>query len=236
MTILAIDTSSVWCSVALLFDDFSFDVRHEELGNQSSQFLLPWIERLLEQNQLDWASIDAIAVSEGPGAFTGVRLGVGVAQGLAYANNKPLVPVTSLDGLACYQSFIKNPLWINEGEVVVAIDARMDQVYWARFKLSNGELPKRVGEIKLSTVEEIDTSGIHGFAGNVLSIYPERLNMDSSVSIDQSPNVSPNALGIALVASQLNSFSGFEAEFCQPLYVRDKVAQTVEERRLSKSR
>lgn len=232
MTIMAIDTSSAWCSVALLFDDRSFDLRHEELGSQSSQFLLPWIEDLLKKHNCDWKSIDAIAVSEGPGAFTGVRLGVGVAQGLSFANNKPLIPISSLDGLVFNQQFLKNPLFLNEGLIVVAIDARMDEVYWSKFEIFSNNPPKRASDILVSKIEDIDVSGINGFVGNALTAYPNRLHLDQSIVTLEA---SPNALGIALAASQLNNLSGLDAELCQPLYIRDKVAQTVQERSLNKT-
>ena len=236
MTILAIDTSSVWCSVALLFDDNHFELKHEELGSQSSQLLLPWIQNLLQTHQLSWQDVDAIAVSEGPGAFTGVRLGVGVAQGLSLANKKPLVPISSLDGLALHQYFIKESTWIRDSVILVAIDARMDQVYWTKYQTSKDSIPKRLGNIELSAPENIDLDGVDFIVGNALEIYPERIrSINSSLVAASQPT--PNALGIAFAAKQLGSISsGFSAADCQPLYIRDKVAQTIAERNLGKVR
>mgnify|MGYP000203088813 FL=1 len=84
MGILAIETSSHWCSVAFLFADRQL-VRHELVSNQASQMILPWIHELIQAGGLSWDAIERIAVSNGPGAFTGIRLGVGIAQGIAYA-------------------------------------------------------------------------------------------------------------------------------------------------------
>ena len=81
MGILAIETSSHWCSVAFLFADRQL-VRHELISNQASQMLLPWIHELMQANSLSWDAIERIAVSIGPGAFTGIRLGVGIAHGM----------------------------------------------------------------------------------------------------------------------------------------------------------
>lgn len=234
MTILAIDTSSAWCSVALLFDDNRFELKHEELGSQSSQLLLPWIQTLLHTHQLSWQDVNAIAVSEGPGAFTGVRLGVGVAQGLALANNKPLVPISSLDGLALHQYFINESTWIRDAVILVAIDARMDQVYWAKYQTSKDSIPKRLGNIELSAPENIDLDGVDFIVGNALEIYPERIRSINSPLVG-AKQPTPNALGIAFAAKQLGSISsGYAAADCQPLYVRDKVAQTIAERTIGK--
>ena len=100
--ILAIDTSSAWCSVALSVGSVSKHVveRHELLGPTASQHLLPWITDLLKQEGIRLRDLDAIAVGIGPGAFTGVRLGVAVVQGLALAANLPIAPVASLDAIA----------------------------------------------------------------------------------------------------------------------------------------
>ena len=234
MTILAIDTSSAWCSVALLFDDLHFDLKHEELGSQSSQFLLPWVSELMDKNGLKWDSIKALAVSQGPGAFTGVRLGVGAAQGLAFANKKPLIPVASLDGLASYQHFIKNPLWHSPGVVLVAIDARMDQVFWAKYQTSSQMPPQRIGNIELSSIEDVELIGVNAIVGNALIVYPNRIVLDASVVVDTGIQVVPNALGVARFAQQIASDCVYDAADCQPLYVRDKVAQTIAERNLAK--
>jgi len=94
--ILAIDTSSAWCSVALSLSDTAPLVRHQKVSAGASQLLLPWIEELLRQASSELASLDAIAVGIGPGAFTGVRLGVAVVQGLATAAKLPILPVAVL--------------------------------------------------------------------------------------------------------------------------------------------
>ena len=81
MRILAIETSSSWCSVALGLTQQKILQRHDDVGSTASQYLLPWVQTLLQEAQLELVDLDAIAVDIGPGAFTGVRLGVACAQG-----------------------------------------------------------------------------------------------------------------------------------------------------------
>ena len=94
--ILAIDTSSAWCSVALSLGDQAPELRHEAVSAGASQLLLPWIESLLSEGNISLKNLDAIAVGIGPGAFTGVRLGVAAVQGLAISNNRDMVVVAKL--------------------------------------------------------------------------------------------------------------------------------------------
>lgn len=238
MNILAIDTSSSWCSVAFLLGEKDPIFRHEESGSSASQILLPWIQALMQQHQIEWQDIDAIAVSQGPGAFTGVRLGVGVAQGLAMANAKPLIPVPSLDGMVNYRYHQKDPAWSEDGFALVAIDARMDEVYWAIYQNSKNSPPIRQGDIKLSSVVEMDPQDAHVFAGNAFSVYqtkimtdllPLKANKAKQAWIFQA-DLQANALGVAYAARSLSARGEFLPQDCQPLYIRDKVAQTTAER------
>ena len=98
--ILAIDTSSAWCSVALSIDNNEPLFRHDPVSAGASQLLLPWIEEMLIQADISLHDLDAIAIGVGPGAFTGIRLGLAVAQGLAISSRLPVLPVASLDAIA----------------------------------------------------------------------------------------------------------------------------------------
>lgn len=238
MNLLAIDTSSSWCSVAFLMGDKDPIFRHEESGSSASQILLPWIQQLMQEHQISWQDVDAISVSQGPGAFTGVRLGVGVAQGLALANSKPLIPVPSLDGIANFSYYQKDPAWLDDGVALVAIDARMDEVYWALYQISKDHPPLRQGDIKLSKVLDMDVQAAHIFAGNAFSVYQSKIMMDvlpvkantSQQTWIFQANLQPHALGVAYSARLLHAKRAFLPQDCQPLYIRDKVAQTTAER------
>jgi tRNA threonylcarbamoyladenosine biosynthesis protein TsaB len=226
--ILAIDTSSAWCSVALSLDDQVPELRHEAVSAGASQLLLPWIESLLINAKISLQDLDAIAVGIGPGAFTGVRLGVAAVQGLAISNNLPVIPVSSLDAIA--SELVKTPTFqkTHSKEFVIAIDARMDEVYWARYQVQHDELPKRMGEILLTKPEDIALEGIDYLAGSAIDPYRERLprfkgGLDADIGI--------SALGLMECAKHLyGEGMAQDVRQLEPLYVRNKVALTTAER------
>jgi tRNA threonylcarbamoyladenosine biosynthesis protein TsaB len=226
--ILAIDTSSAWCSVALSLDDKAPELRHEAVSAGASQLLLPWIEALLSNAGINLKDLDAIAVGIGPGAFTGVRLGVAAVQGLAISSNLPVISVSSLDAIA--SQLVETPAFqkANTKDFVIAIDARMEEVYWARYEAQLDHLPMRMGDIHLTKPEEIDLESIDYLAGSAINPYRERLprfegGLDTEIGI--------SALGVVNCAR--HSFAvgmGQDVRQLEPLYVRNKVALTTAER------
>ena len=234
--ILAIDTSTAWCSVALSLDDKTPVLRHELVSAGASQLVLPWVQALLEQENLKLNELDAIAIGIGPGAFTGVRLGVAAVQGLAISCDLPIVAVTSLDAIAAQLCKTHHFERINPSNFAIAIDARMDEVYWAKYESANQKqnLPKRIGDIHLSKPEELDLIGISFLAGSALKVYGDRL-----FSMVQTPlpsntldaEIHLSALGILDIAKQaLKAGQQISVRDLEPLYVRDKVALTTQER------
>jgi tRNA threonylcarbamoyladenosine biosynthesis protein TsaB len=226
--ILAIDTSSAWCSVALSLDDKAPELRHEAVSAGASQLLLPWIKTLLSNAEINLKDLDAIAVGIGPGAFTGVRLGVAAVQGLAISSNLPVISVSSLDAIA--SQLVETPAFqkANTKDFVIAIDARMEEVYWARYEAQLDHLPMRMGDIHLTKPEEIDLESIDYLAGSAINSYRERLprfegGLDTEIGI--------SALGVVNCAR--HSFAvgmGQDVRQLEPLYVRNKVALTTAER------
>jgi tRNA threonylcarbamoyladenosine biosynthesis protein TsaB len=234
--ILAIDTSSAWCSVALSLGDSAPQLRHELVSSGASQLLLPWVQELLAQAQINLSDLDAIAVGIGPGAFTGVRLGVAAVQGLAVSANLPVISVVSLDAIAA--QVIKTAPFENRNpsQFAIAIDARMDEIYWAKYEYLQGmPFAKRTGEIHLSKPEEIDLKGVQYLAGSAIAAYGDRLFANTSLGPDRLDlEVSVSALGILSVAQQMLA-DGQQADVRQlePLYVRNKVALTTAEREIA---
>ena len=226
--LLAIDTSSAWCSVALSLDDQVPELRHEAVSAGASQLLMPWIEAMLTNAKIALKDLDAIAVGIGPGAFTGVRLGVAAVQGLAISNNLPVIPVSSLDAIA--SQLVKTPAFqkTNSKYFVIAIDARMEEVYWARYENQLDQLPRRMGDIHLTKPEDIALEGIDYLAGSALGSYKERL---PSFSGGQDEDVGISAIGLMECARHLYA-KGMAQDVRQlePLYVRNKVALTTAER------
>ena len=234
--ILAIDTSSAWCSVALSLNDGVIFTRHQKVSSGASQLLLPWVEELLKEASSELASLDAIAVGIGPGAFTGVRLGVAVVQGLATATRLPILSVASLDAIAS-QLVIKDS-FMDSGpqSFVIAIDARMGEVYWAKYQLTLNQLPQRLGDIHLTTPELLELKGVDFLAGNAITEFGHRLfasieNPFTDGQLDS--DISMSAQGVLACAQEMWK-KGLQQDvhLLEPLYIRNKVAFTAAERSL----
>jgi tRNA threonylcarbamoyladenosine biosynthesis protein TsaB len=231
--ILAIDTSTAWCSVALSLADQSV-CRHEKVSAGASQLLLPWVDELLQEQSLTLTDVDAIAIGIGPGAFTGVRLGVAVVQGLAIAKKLPVLPVASLDAIASQLVLTPHFLESQSHIFMVAVDARMGEVYWARYQVQTNVLPQRLGDIQLSTPELVELDGIEYLAGSAINEFGERLlgAQDACLS-DARLNrvIGVDALGVLACAQQMWAQGlQLDVHLLEPLYVRNKVAFTAQER------
>ena len=135
MRILALETAAKAVSAAVTEDGKVLAAGFQDTGLTHSRTLMPIVEGLLRNANMTVADMDAIAVSAGPGSFTGVRIGVSAAKGLAWAVDKPCVPVSTLAALARNVAF-----W--DGLVVCAMDARRQQVYNAIFEARDGALTR----------------------------------------------------------------------------------------------
>ena len=231
--ILAIDTSSAWCSVALSLGGEPPLLRHEPVSAGASQLLLPWIDELLLQAKISLKDLDAIAIDVGPGAFTGVRLGVAAVQGLAIAMQLPVIPVASLDALALQLVHTNQFKSADPKNFVIAIDARMDEVYWAQYQIQDA-MPIRIGEIHLTKPEALELDGVDYVAGSALKEFGNRIfsnykSMMSKTQLDADLGVS--ALGVlAFAKTQWAAGHQIDVHLLEPLYIRNKVALTTLER------
>ena len=231
--ILAIDTSSAWCSVALSYGATEPSFRHQPVAAGASQLLLPWIDELLQESKLTITDLNAIAIGIGPGAFTGVRLGVAATQGLAIAANLPVIPVASLDAIAMQLQASPAFNTLQPKEFVVAIDARMDEIYWAKYQYSSpNSQPKRLGSIHLTSPEAINLDGAEYVAGSAIHAYADRLFTHHPFPVDRlDANIGVSALGVLSCALQMFAQGKYiSVHELEPLYVRDKVALTTSER------
>jgi tRNA threonylcarbamoyladenosine biosynthesis protein TsaB len=240
--ILAIDTSSTWCSFSLSRNPSTEGVleRHELLGPGASQHLLPWITELLQQEGITLRDLDAIAVGIGPGAFTGVRLAVAAVQGLALASHLRVAPVASLDAIAAIA--IDHPLIqamdASKHQFTVAIDARMGEVYWANYRVmkaaqegaDNTALPERIGDIQLSRPEDVQMGISECVFGSAVTQYSGHFEQHiHSSQLDGTLGVSAGSVLRCARAMATNN-QLITVDKLEPLYVRNKVALTSAER------
>src|SRR6202166_1195597 len=129
MRVLALDTATEACSVALL-DDSGLIGRYEEPGRGHAAQILAMVDAVLAEAGVSLSMLDGIAASIGPGAFTGVRISVAVAQGLAFGAGLRVVPVTTLEALAFQVMGRDEIMGQGGGAVLACLDARMGEVYW----------------------------------------------------------------------------------------------------------
>lgn len=125
ITILAVDTATESCSAAL-WHQGELSALNTQAPRAHTEKILPMVDRLLADAGISIKQVDAIAFGQGPGSFTGIRVGVSVAQGLGFGANKPLIPISNLMALAQGAKRVHNAK-----NVIAAIDARMSEIYVA---------------------------------------------------------------------------------------------------------
>ena len=153
MKILAIDTATEACSAALLIDG-QVSSHYQLAPREHSRLILKMIDDLLLQADVAISQIDAIAFGRGPGSFMGVRIAAGVVQGIAFAHDIPVIPVSTLKAIA-QRAHIET----QSSHILVAIDARMDEVYWAQYSLDNDQWQLEGEELVISP-DNIDLTSI----------------------------------------------------------------------------
>ena len=156
MKLLALETSAKAASCAVLEDGGVIASAWQATGLTHSRTLLPMVEDMLRNSGLAAGEMDALAVAAGPGSFTGLRIGIATVKGLAWAADKPCVPVSTLEAMAW-------PLAHMEGTVVCAMDARRQQIYNAVFRAGGGTLV-RLREDRAVSLEDAarDLAGLEG--------------------------------------------------------------------------
>lgn len=229
MRLLAIETSTEACSVALWIDG---DVRerHEIAPRRHTQLALPWAEELLAEAGLARAQLDAIAVGRGPGAFTGVRLGIALAQGMALALDRPLLPVSTLAVLAMQG---------RAPRILAAIDARMGEVYAGAFVRGENGLVVADGDEHVSApADVVIPAGAFAAVGTGFAAEHGALAARLGAhALEVDATALPHAADLAHLADAMwRRGETVAAEFVEPAYLRDKVALTLTEQAASRNR
>lgn len=220
MKILAVDAATEACSVAL-YNEGEITSIFEVCPQQHSQKLLPFIDQVLTDSGIKLSQLDGIAYGQGPGSFTGVRIGVSVTQGLAFGADLPVVGVSNLAIMA--QQAIEQH---QAQSVVAAIDARMSEVYLACYQNMNGlaQLLDKEIVIKPELLKKEDFPAQESMSvGTGWVTYQEQLAncFEVTSSIIELPDAK---FMLALALDAFNKGSSVAAEFAQPNYVRDEVS------------
>lgn len=226
-TLLAFDTATELLGVALTAHDRIWT--HEaEGGAQASAALIPAVLALLARAGITLAELDAIAFGRGPGAFTGLRTACSVAQGLAFGASKPVLPIDTL--LAVAEDARTGRADV--GRVWALMDARMDEIYAAQYETDATQGWRTLDAPMLTTPEALNAHWAAQppalVAGNALGAFDDRLATGAAVLV---PDALPRAAAMLPLAQALWARGGaVDAAHALPLYLRDKVAQTTEER------
>lgn len=217
MKLLALDTSTEACSAALYIDGETCS-QYEVAPRRHAELILPMIDKLLTEADIRLNKLDAIAFGQGPGAFTGIRIATGIAQGLAFSADLPVIPVSTLAALA--QSVSGNTEYI-----AAAIDARMNEVYFGIYVQKN--MVELVGEEIVIAPDKINLSitGTCFGIGSGWSSYSDTLgNIFTGHLSGYDGECYPHAREIALLAEQLYAKgAALKPEEISPVYLRNKV-------------
>jgi tRNA threonylcarbamoyladenosine biosynthesis protein TsaB len=226
MKILALDTSTEYCSVAL-WQDGAVTERCELVGQKHSEILLEMLDRVLQDSGFRIQDMDGIAFGKGPGSFTGVRIACGVAQGLALGADLPVAGICTLQALAEASG---------KPRVIAALDARMGEIYHAAYEKHDNTWIT-VSEPCLCKPENAPAVPCNGWfgAGSAFAAYGDILNAHYAGQLQGTDDTAiPQAGAIAaLGAIQFAQGRGVDAAQALPLYLRDKVALKTSERTLT---
>ena len=219
MNFAAIETATEWCSVALWRDGEIVSLERRA-GPRQGEFVLPMLEQLFKRTRLGMQDLDAVAFGAGPGAFTGLRIACGVAQGLAFARGLPVIGICTLEATAEESGATR---------AFVALDARMHEVYCAAFE-KRGMLWHAVLPARCTAPDAVEIPPGDGWlgCGNGFAEYAARIEPRlKGVLVRIAPDVHPSAVAVArLAAPRLAAGEGVDAAHASPRYIRDKVALT----------
>ncbi len=223
MKLLALDTATEACSAALLIDG-AIRERFEVAPRAHARLLLPMLDELLAEAGLKPAQLDAIAFGRGPGSFTGVRIAASVAQGIAFAADLPVLPVSTLAALA--RDALQRT---TVTQVLAAIDARMGEIYWAAFARDAHGEPQALTDEQVALATAVCVpAGTEWFGiGSGWAVYETalRAHFGNTLSGIDATALPRAAQIVQLAAVDFTAGRAVPAEQAMPVYLRNQVAQ-----------
>ena len=222
MTVLGIETATSVCGVALVREDAALAERSLNIGTHHAERLLPMIREVLEQVGLALREVDGVAVSIGPGSFTGLRIGLSTAKGLCWSAGLPLIAVPTLAAFAAQFPFAACP-------VCPALDARKQEVYAGLYDTSSGEPRTRIAPSAVSPASFFGSlneptlfagDGARLYRAEILAALGEKARFAPS-SLDRTSAAAVAALGLSMLKrGETEDLSGAE-----PVYLRKSEAE-----------
>lgn len=192
--------------------------QHSQLApRKHAELVLPFLQQLLAQAKLVKTDIEGIVFGHGPGAFTGVRIGMSIVQGLALGLAVPVMAVSTLHNMAV-------GAWLggHRGRVLVGNDARMNEVYWAGFELDEHSV-RRLSKDALSVPENLCCSGFDGYLGSAFGVFDVLREQLDEQKVDD--KAMPNADNLLHLAGLYFAKQAVPISQIKPNYVRSRVVQ-----------
>ncbi|MCC6135740.1 MAG: tRNA (adenosine(37)-N6)-threonylcarbamoyltransferase complex dimerization subunit type 1 TsaB [Candidatus Contendobacter sp.] len=219
MKLLALDTATEACSAAVWIDGAVLE-RYELAPRRHAALILPMLQAVLAEAGLSMKQLDAIAVGRGPGAFTGVRIAIGIAQGIAFAADLPVAPISTLAALA-----LGTAREFGHSHIAAALDARMGEVYWGTYA-ATGDTVELLGEERCCPATLVTAPPGDWFGtGSGWLTYPEALAQRLMAQGWQGDRY-PHAGDVAWLASDPARRSNWvSADQALPVYLRNQVAK-----------
>lgn len=217
MKLLALETANEQCSVSIVDEAQALFFQLDTRAKAQTQTILPMIEQGFSQTGIQTSDLTAIAFSRGPGSFSGVRINAAVTQALAWSNDIPVIPVSTLQALA-QNAYREAGLT----EVTAVLDARMSEVYIASFKLDENNIMQAVDDEQLLSYEKAQNAVKYQLIGSGAGLVNEEQI--------QYKGLSATAEDIATIARELAKHGKWlDAELALPVYLRDDAWKKIPE-------
>ncbi len=223
MRILAIDTATEACSAAL-WNDGNTSAHFELCPREHTQRILPIVQDILTQGGVSLTDLDALAFGRGPGSFTGVRIGIGIAQGLALGAELPMIGVSTLVTMA-------QGAWRKQGatRVLAAIDARMGEVYWAEYQrdengIWHGEESEAVLKPEVVQQRLAELSGEWATVGTGWAAWPDMTQGANATLVDGNVTLPEAEDMLPIACAMLEQGKTVAVDKAEPVYLRNNVA------------